>query len=387
MSFVVGSQRSSSPSRIPLGKLSRSTSSVSSRGLQVARQQTPRLPDDVVHDESAATYVSIFNHNVGKAQRTAHLRQIKAVAADAVDQIGVETTLLDEERRHLSVLTSIASSLQKQFEDGEAREAILQRTLDSMADTADRDPAIRVLRDGLSKRQSERAVVEHDIKRKQLQLDKKHEELSRLRLEIERTEARAAAHASATQRQQTATLSEFLGLQSDQDGDRSKPAHPAACVGDSFDADKEGWLRSLRIRRGENLYEVFQESHANPLTMLLSPKANFGHRKDEARRMLETIMHLSPVKGSQESYNGASETALFDVTSVAEGTSALEAEVQRQRRRLSQRLLVLKDPQRLRVLDTFQRYEDPRGTIEHVATTPLDVLQKERQQVLQVFES
>lgn len=135
------------------------------------------------------------------------------------------------------------------------------------------------------------------------------------------------------------------------------------------------------------MFEIFKESHANPLTMLLSPKANFGHRREEAKRTLETMMHLSPVKGSMESFNGAVENALYDVEEVTSISAALVAKIALQKEQVEHRMIVLRDPLRLRALDTFQKYEDPRGTFAYVATTPVDVLQRQRLQFLTMFES
>lgn len=377
----------------PSSRLSHATTASSNRSVirlqpiqpppQPQRLKTPQLPDDVLKDEGAALYVSLFKHNIAKAQRQVHLQHIKAVALDAADQIDVEAVILDEESRRLRVLASIAGSLKSEFDDRAAQIEQLERTLEGDA-LIGNDPVLRVVREGLLKRQMEHDLLQLEIKRKRQVLLTKRQELEAIQHNISKTEAQAAVHASNTQSQQTTTLSEFLGLQSEQAPSAATKKH---LHGDPPLSDRDEWLKALRIRRGDNMFEVFKESHANPLTMLLSPKANFGHRREEAKRTLETIMHLSPVQGATESFSGASEAALFDVEEVAAVSTALEAKMAAQREHLQHRMIVLRDPARLRALDTFQKYEDPRGTFAYVATTPLDLLHKQRMQFLQMFES
>jgi hypothetical protein len=349
------------------------------------RQPTPKLSEDVLCDEEAALYVALFKHNIAKAQREVHLQHIKAVALDAVDQIGVETVLLDEERKRLRILVSIAGSLKQEFDERETRVEQLRNILDS-TDFTTKDPVVRVVREGLMKRQHEHDSIQLEIKKKQQALLLKQQELAAIRSTVKATEDQAALHAARTQRQQTTTLSEFLGLQGA--GEPSK-AHKKTQRGHGTPpiSDRDEWLKALRIRRGDNMFEIFKESHANPLTMLLSPKANFGHRREEAKRTLETMTHLSPVKGSMESFNGALENALYDVEEVAAVSSSLVAKIALQKEQVEHHMIVLRDPLRLRALDTFQKYEDPRGTFAYVATTPVDVLQRQRLQFLQMFES
>lgn len=352
------------------------------------RQSTPKLPDDVLSDADASLYVALFKHNIGKAQREMHLQHVKAVALDAVDQIGVESVLLEEERKRLSILASIAGSLKQEFDDRELRVEQLRGIL-SGDDFATKDPVVRVVRDGLLKRQQEHDAIQMEIQKKRQALLVKQQQLASIRSSIKETEAQAALHAARTQSQQTTTLSEFLGLQgsagpSALSSQKKAHYHPH---GTPPLSDREEWLKALRIRRGDNMFEIFKESHANPLTMLLSPKANFGHRREEAKRTLETMMHLSPVKGSMESFNGAVENALYDVEEVTSISAALVAKIASQKEQVEHRMIVLRDPLRLRALDTFQKYEDPRGTFAYVATTPVDVLQRQRLQFLTMFES
>ncbi|CUE72031.1 Hypothetical protein, putative, partial [Bodo saltans] len=112
----------------PSSRLSRATTTSSNRSnvklepiMPPQRQSTPKLPDDVLSDADASLYVALFKHNIGKAQREMHLQHVKAVALDAVDQIGVESVLLEEERKRLSILASIAGSLKQEFDDRELR--------------------------------------------------------------------------------------------------------------------------------------------------------------------------------------------------------------------------------------------------------------------------
>jgi hypothetical protein len=197
---------------------------------------------------------------------------------------------------------------------------------------------LRVLQRGLEKQQEAFDALQREIDRKKELLVMKQKKLSELRSEVQLMEGRAAEHALITQQQQSATLSEFLGLTNGPTMSSQTTSRTAKSSGsDASHATKNEWLKDLRQRHGENLYDVFKPSHANPLTMLLSPKANFGHRRDEARRTLDTISHLSPVKNFQESYNGAAEEALFDVAKVAAASTALEMKIERQRQSVRHR--------------------------------------------------
>lgn len=377
------------------GQLSHVTSSLShvrtltTVGSSQGRSATSALPRDVVADPQSQLYVALWQHNRNKWARALEIERVSRVATHARNELDIETVVQEEEGLRLKVLTGITESLVAEVEDGKRRQDELDKQLGRLDDPSAtvNDPVLKSLQSGIAKRQADAQLLRQDIERKRKLLASKRDEVSSLRNQINEALSKAAALRGATEH--TATLSEYLPLSENrgEEEESMKDGTPLRKSNGATTCDtQEEWLNSLRRARGEVLGSIFEETNASPLTMLLSAKANIGPYRDAARRMLDTIDHLSPATGVDASFNGAAEHELFDVSAIAKYSTKLEEGLGAHQTKLEMTRLFLNDPDLMRILDTFQRYEDPRGTIPYVTTTPKAVLLKNQQALLQMFE-
>lgn len=351
--------------------------------LTASHRRTPgsRLGRDVLSDPLADMYVALWKHNRGKWQRSLEVEKTSQVISAAQQQSEIERALHEEEGKRLKVYTDFAKVLLAKLSEGKAREEDLLRRLKSIQTPSalreSTDPVVVALRQTEEKRLFEAKQLSREISRKSKLLIARQREIEALKVQIAEASQRAEEKKQSERAQETTTLAKYLltgdgvpmerSASHETGGDATGRTSATLHQATPTLTGEEEWVRNLRLRRGENLNEIFEESHASPLTMLLSPKANFGHRKEETRRMLETIAHMSPVQGTVESFSGAEVEALYDVSQLSSQTSKLEEVITSKLADLEDVKVVHRDHDLLRKLLSYKEFDDPRGTYHYVA--------------------